>query len=381
MDFKLTKEQSDIRKAAEAFAGGEFEPDIVSDLEKRRVYPGDVFQRACELGFIGMAVPEEYGGQGLGHLENTLIFETFCRRDSSLGLVLALGDLGSELILRYGTKAQKERFIPPLCRGDSHVSPAYMEEGQTFMPLRHKTAAIEKDGGYLIKGAKTFVYHATLTGPMILFCRLDQASSTHENVTLLFDKATDGLSSSDVGDRVGMRMVPLGDVVLTDLRLPHESLLGGAGDGKGHSDLFLMESNTRAAAVGVGIAQGAFDMALAYASRRRQFGRKIASFEAIRGRLTNMATSIELSRLLAYDASCSLDDKSEDAGLCHMAKMVAAETALDVARDALHIFGGYGYMLEYRIERFYRDASMVDIIGLPGHLTRTMLAGYIVGEM
>jgi alkylation response protein AidB-like acyl-CoA dehydrogenase len=381
MDFKLTKEQSDIRKAAEAFLGGEFEPDFISDLEKRRQYPGEIFHKACELGFIGLAVPEEYGGQGLGHLENTLVFETFCRRDSSMGLALALCDLGSELILRYGTTAQKERFIPPLCRGESHVSPAYMEDGQNSIPLLYQTVAIEKDGGYLIKGAKTFVYHATLTGPMILFCRLDKASSTHENVALLFDKDTHGLSSSDVGDRVGMRMVPLADVVLADLRLPNESLLGGAGGGQDHSDLFLMETNIRAAAVGTGIAQGAFDMALAYAGRRQQFGRKIASFEAIRGKLADMATKIELSRLLAYDASCGLDGKTEDAALCHMAKLVAAETALEISRDALHIFGGYGYMLEYRIERFYRDASMVDIIGLPGLSSKKMLAGYIVGKI
>ena len=231
MDFKLTKEQSDIRKAAEAFAEGEFEPDFISELEKRRQYPGDLFQKACELGFIGMAVPEEYGGQGLGHLENTLVFEAFCRRDSSMGMALALCDLGSALILRHGTTAQKERFIPPLCRGKGHVSPAYLEEGQVPMPLHYQTSATEKDRGYLIQGAKTFVYHATLTGPMILFCRLDQASSTHENITLLFDKGTQGLSLFELGERVGMRMVPLADVVLTDLRLPHESLLGGARDG------------------------------------------------------------------------------------------------------------------------------------------------------
>jgi alkylation response protein AidB-like acyl-CoA dehydrogenase len=381
MDFKLTKEQSDIRKAAKSFADGEFEPDFISDLEKRCQYPGDLFQKACGLGFIGMAVPEEYGGQGLGHLENTLVFETFCRRDSSMGLALGLCDLGSELILRHGTAAQKERFLPPLCRGESHISPAYMEEGQIPMPLRYQTTAVEKEGGYLIQGAKTFVYHATLTGPMILFCSLDKGSSTHENVTLIFDKGTHGLSLSDLGERVGMRMIPLSDVVLKGLRFPSESLLGGAVEGKGHSDLFLMETNTRAAAVGTGIAHGAFDMALAYAGRRQQFGRKIASFEAIRGKLTDMATRIELSRLLAYEASCCLDDKAGDAGLCYMAKVVAAETALDVSRDALHIFGGYGYMLEYRIERFYRDAGMVDIIGLPGHTSRKMLAGCIVGEI
>ena len=127
--------------------------------------------------------------------------------------------------------------------------------------------------------------------------------------------------------------------------------------------------------------EGSSTEALAYASRRKQFGRKIASFEAIRGKLSDMATKIELSRLLAYNASCCLDDKTEDAKLCHMAKVVAAEIALEVSKDALHVFGGYGYMLEYRIERFYRDASTVDIIGLPGHSNREMLSGYIVGDI
>lgn len=381
MDFKLTKEQLDIRRAAEAFADGEFDADLISSLEKQRRYPGEVFRKACKLGFIGMAVPEAYGGQGLGHLENTLVFETFCRRDSSMGLALALCDLGSELILRHGTEAQKLSSIPSLCRGKGHLSPAYMEKGQDRVPWRYKTTASEKDGRYLIQGDKTFVYHATLPGPMILICRLEKAPSTRENVMFLLKKNAHGLSSFDLGDRVGMKMVPMADLAFTELGLPHESLLGEVRDGQAYSDLFFMETNTRASAVGTGIAQGAFDMALAYAGRRKQFGRKIASFEAIRGRLTDMATRIELSRLLAYRASCCIDDKEENAGLCHMAKAVAAETALDVSRDALHIFGGYGYMVEYRIERFYRDASMVETIGLPGHSAKRILAESILGEI
>jgi acyl-CoA dehydrogenase len=381
LDFKLTKEQVDIHKAARTFAEGEFDADLVSGLEKRGQFPHEVFQKACELGFIGMTIPEKYGGQGLGNLENALVFEAFCRQDSSMGLALTLCDLGSDIILKFGNDSQLQGYAPSICSGTSVISLAYMEEGQNPVPKYFNTRATEQDGGYSINGAKTFVFNTTLAGPMILLCRLEKESGANGNAAFVFEKGTSGLFSSVLGDRVGMRMVPIANVTITNLRLPYESLMGNENDGPVQMDLLMMAMHIKAAAVGIGIAQGAFDMALAYARQREQFGRKIASFDAIRGKLTDMATKIELSRLLTYNACWSLDVKNGNSALCNMAKVVASETALDVSKDALHIFGGYGYVIDYRIERFYRDASMVDIIGLPMHAGKKILADDIVGKI
>ena len=381
MDFNLTKEQLDIRKAATSFADGEFDADFVSEGEKRAQYPHKIVQKACNLGFIGMNIPENYGGQGLGNLENALVFEAFCRHDSSMGLALALCDQGSEVVLRYGTDAQIQRFISPICGGTDTLSPAYLEEDRNPLLEPFHTRAVKKGEDFLISGRKIFVFHATRPGPMILPCRLEEKPGAGRNVIFIFEKDQDGFVSSALGERVGMKMIPMGNVRFNNLRLPHESLLGDEKSGKDPLELLIMEAHIRAASVGTGIAQGAFDMALAYAGRREQFGRRIASFEAIRGKLTDMAMRIELSRLLAYNACWSLDAKKENGALCNMAKLVASETAMEVSKDALHIFGGYGYIVDYRIERFYRDASMVDIIGLPSHMVKKNLSDEVVGKI
>jgi acyl-CoA dehydrogenase len=381
MDFHLSKEQEDIRKAAESFAEGEFNPDLISEWEREYRFPTAIWQKACELGFIGMHIPEEYGGQGLGIQENALVFEAFCRKDPGVGLALALSDLGSGIILRYGTDKQKKMTLSSICSGKTISTLAYLEEGQQDEVGCFETKAIENGDGYLIQGNKTFVLNLTLPGPAVVMCRLSGDSEKGEIAAFLFHKNADGLVPEMLGDRVGMRMIPMGNLTFADLRVPHEGLLGKRGDGQSQLALSLSEMNIKASAVGTGIAQGAFDMALAYAHRRIQFGRKIVSFEAIRGRLTDMATRIEFSRLLTHKAAWSFDRKSGDSKLPEMAKAVAAETALQVAKDALHIFGGYGYVVDYRIERFYRDASMVDIIGLPGHSNKKSLADHVIGRM
>lgn len=380
MDFTLSKEQIDIRDAAKRFAEGEFDPDLAEEREKHGQFPLELFQKACALGFIGMNIPEKYGGQMLGSLENALIFEAFCRHDSSIGLALALCDTGSEVLLRYGTEAQIQRFVPPLCRGKGVLSPACLEQERDPIPERFNTKAVENGGGYLLNGHKSFVFNTTLPGPMILPGRLENISGAGGTAIFVFEKDHDGLSSSVLGDRVGMRMVPMGNVVIHDLSLPRESLLAEERDGEAALALLITEMHNRAASAGIGIAQGAFDMALGYARRRKQFGRRIASFEAIRGKLTDMAIKIELSRLLTYKACRGLDTGKENAALSNMAKLVASETALEVSMDALHIFGGYGYIVDYRIERFYRDASMVEIIGLPSLRSKKILADDVVGK-
>ena len=379
MDFGLSKEQLDISEAAASFADGEFDQDLVDKLEKEGEFPASIWRKACELGFIGMHIPEEYGGQGLGYLENALVIEAFSRKDSGIGMALALSDMGSEVILRYGTEEQKKSLLPAICGGEKAPSIAYMESEQGNNFESFSTKAVAEGDGYIINGQKRFVFNVTLPGPMIVLCRIENGNGPGQIAGFILDKNSDDLNTLSVGERVGMKMVSMGDVSFDNYKLPKEMLLGGDKNASPEMKFLLKEMNVRAAAISTGIAQGAFDMAISYARRREQFRTKIMSFEAIKKRLTDIATQIEISRLLTNKAAWDLDKNGGKSMLPEMAKKIALETSILATKNGIHIFGGYGSMIEYYIERFYRDAAMVDIIGMPGYSNENALWSYVTG--
>jgi len=381
MDFSLSKEQKDIQMAAREFAQGEFDPDAALELEKEGQYPFEIRKKASDLGFIGMRIPEEYGGQELGILDNALVVEEFCRQNSGIGMALSLSGFGSEIILRFGSDDQREKYLPSVAGGQSTSSLAYVEEDQGKGFESFATTATKKNHGYLINGNKSFVVNGTLPGFVIVLCQLGDNTGPGEQVALIVRKDTDGLVATDIGSRIGMRMLQIATLGLHDLEVSYENLIGDEGQGQSQLMNFLNEMNIEAAAMATGIAQGAFDLGLTYAKQREQFGRKIGSFEAIRDRLADMDTRIEVARLLTYRAAWHFDNNDPNPKINYMAKMVSAESALEVARDSLHIFGGYGYVVENRIEQFYRDASMVDIIGMPGETDKSLIADQIIGNI
>jgi alkylation response protein AidB-like acyl-CoA dehydrogenase len=381
MDFNLTKEQKDIQKAAKEFAQGEFDLDVALDLEKKGQYPSEIHKRACELGFIGMHIPEKYGGQGLGLLENVLVVEEFCCQHSGIGIALSLSDFGSEMLLQFGNDAQKEKYLHSITKGKATSSLAYLEKDQGGNFTSFKSTAKRNDNGYLINGNKLFVFNCTLSGPVIILCQIENKTRPVENGALVIEKGIEGLVSSSMGSRIGMRMVPMSELTFTNLEVSHECCLGSEGQGQTHFMQSLNQTNIRAAAIGTGIAQGGLNLALSYAKQREQFGRKIGSFEAIRDKLADMATKIEVARLLTYKAAWSFDENTLNNTANHMAKMVSSETALEVGRDSLHIFGGYGYIVESKIEQFYRDASMVNIIGTPERADKGLIADQVIGKI
>ena len=254
-----------------------------------------------------------------------------------------------------------------------------MIKGKDFSSF--KTTATKTKSGYLVNGNKSFVVNGTLPGFVIVLCQLANSEKPGEQVALILPKDTDGLVATEMGGRVGMRMLKIATLSFNDLEVSHESLIGGEGQGQNQLMNYLNEMNIGAAAMATGIAQGAFDLGLAYAKQREQFGRKIGSFEAIRDKLADMDTRIEVARLLTYRAAWHFDNNDPNPKINYMAKMVSADTALEVAKDSLHIYGGYGYVVEERIEQFYRDASMVDIIGMPGETDKSLIADQIIGKI
>jgi alkylation response protein AidB-like acyl-CoA dehydrogenase len=240
------------------------------------------------------------------------------------------------------------------------------------------TIALKENDEYLINGEKSFVVNGTFSGPMVILCSL---KGSGEQVALIAEKSEKGMEAIVIGGRVGMRMVPMANLTLNDLRVPCENLIGEKGQGQLQFIKFLHEMRVETAAMGIGIARGALDLSLAYAKQRIQFGQKIASFEAIRNKFADMATRIETAGLLTYRAAWDLDQNSGDPKINYMAKRVSAETALEVSGDALHIFGGYGYIVEAQIEHFYRDAQMIDLFGEVGQRQKYLIAEQIIGKI
>jgi alkylation response protein AidB-like acyl-CoA dehydrogenase len=380
VDFNLSEEQIDIQKAAREFAQGEFDPEHALDLDRNGQFPLKIWKKACNLGFIGIHFPNRYGGQDLGLLENVLIVEEFCRQHSGIGMALGLSDFGSEMILRFGNDDQKKRYLPPIATGESASSLAYMEQDQTNEFSAFNTVAIRNGDGYFINGKKLFVVNGTLSGPMVVLCQLNNPEFD-EQVALIVEKNSEGPAVSMMGGQMGMRMVPMVSLTFNNLKVPHENLIGAEERGRFQFINFLNEMRIEVAAMGIGIAQGAFDLALTYSKQRVQFGQKIASFEAIRNKLADMVTRIEMARLLAYKAAWDFDQNGGNVMLNYMAKMISAETAFEVADDALHIFGGYGYIVENQIEHFYRDARMVNIFGEVGRTQKKLIANKVIGKI
>lgn len=284
-------------------------------------------------------------------------------------------DFGSEIILRFGNDDQKKKYLPPITKGESASSFAYMEDNQI-----NNTIASSTDQGYFLKGQKLFVLNGSLPGPMIVLCQMDN-SNRSEQAALIVEKDNNSYVLSQMEGRVGMKMIPMVSLIFNDLRIPNQNLIGDKGQGGLQFTNFFKEMRVEIAAMGVGIAQGAFDLALPYAKQRVQFGQKIASFEAIRNKLADMITRIEMARLLTYQSAWDFDKNGGNVIQNYMAKMVSARIAFEVANDALQIFGGYGYVVEYRIEHFYREAQMLNIFGELEQVQKNLIADRIIGEI
>jgi len=377
MDFSLTKEQRDIQKAAIEFAKGEFEPDAALEYDEKQQFPLKIWRKACELGFVGIHFPEAYGGPGFGRLENVIITEAFCRQDSGMGTALVLSDFGSEMILKYGEENQKERMLPFIAQGEGLVTMAFLEEGYALAPLS-TTARLNK-GGYIIDGKKAFVTLGSLADYLIVTCGTRSEDPYAQSVILL-EARRDSIGVVSMGEKMGMRMVPMDRISFIDVKVPKENRIGQEDKGYDQLKEFLSEMRIEAAGMGVGIAQGAFDRALDYGKKREQFGKTLINFDAIRNKLADMYMDVEMARLVAYRAAWSFDHGTPDYRATLVAKSVATKMAYKVTYDALQIHGGLGYMTEGHIEHFFRDAKVLDLFLEPGKVQRRMLANEITGK-
>lgn len=356
MDFNLSDEQKDVQKAAREFAQGEFDPDLTLELDRKGKFPESIWKKGAQLGFIGIHYPEEFGGQGLGFFENLLVIEAFCRVDSGIGSALSSVDLGSEVILKFGSHEQKNQFLTPLTKGERRLGIAFGESEDSRDLTTIFTVAEKKTDGYSIHGEKRFVLNASLADSFITLCKEPEEGW----MTLIVDREREGIEVHPI-EKMGLRMISLGDLLFKEVLVPLGNRIGREGEGMAHVRHCYQTIGLKSAAQALGTSQGAFDRAIQHAKQREQFGRRLSQFQAIRHKLADMAVSIEVTRWLTYKAATEYDHKKMDPGFLSITQLEVGRRLISVVDEALQIFGGYGYISEQAIEHYFRDAWAIGV--------------------
>jgi alkylation response protein AidB-like acyl-CoA dehydrogenase len=382
VDFELSAEQADIQRAARSFAQGEFDHDLALELDRDHRFPLDLLRKAAKLGFVGIHYPEDCGGQGYGALENAIVAEEFCRADSGLGSALVLADFGAEIIKRYGTPDQRLGLLGPLSKGQGQSAAAFTE-AQHGSDITHlDTVAVREEDSYVISGAKMFITNGATARFVIVLVQTDPtADPAYRGMSLIVvENGTPGFSAADVGDKLGIKMTSTAELTFDGVRVPASNLVGQENRGFYQTVEFFTESRVEMAALSLGIAQGAFDRALAYAKQRQQFGKRLVDFQVTQHKLADMATNIELARLLVYKAAWLIDHGKGDMKSSAMAKLMATRVGSDISNEAIQILGGYGLLNENQVERFYRDARIFEIIEGTTEIQKNAIARSILGK-
>ncbi len=356
MDFQLSDEQKDIQKAAKEFAQGEFDPDLALELDQDGKFPLSIWKKAAQLGFIGIHYPEEFGGQGCGFLENLLVIEAFCTVDSAIGSALGTVDIGSEVILKFGSAEQKSRFLLPLAKGEKLLSTAFGESDDGRDLTAISTTAEKRNGGYFIRGKKSFVLNASLANAFLTLCKEPEEGW----ITLIAEREPDCFELQSI-EKMGLRTISFDDVLFKDARVPLSNRVGQEGAGIAHAHYYHQAMGLRSAAQALGTAQGALDRAITHAKQREQFGKKLSQFQAIRHKLADMAVGVEVARCLTYKSATDYDQEKIDPAFFSVSQVEVGRRLVAVVDEALQIFGGYGYMAEEAIEHYFRDAWAIGV--------------------
>jgi len=383
MKFELTEEQLHIKNAVRDFCQKEFKPEMALDLDKKEEYPLELFKAAAKLGFTSMSFPEEYGGQGCGILETCLVVEELCRGDSSLGVAISASSFGSELILAHGTKEQKEKYLPPICRGDYLSAAAFTEPNISGSDItKMETMATKYGSEWWINGQKTFITNATMANFVVVLTQTDpKVRPTYRGETLfIVEKGTAGFEATKLHNKMGIRASTTGELRFDNVKVTDSSIVGELNKGFYYTMEFLDGTRVGVAAQAVGMAQGAWEIAFKYAKQREAFGSPILQHEAIGVTLAEMATKIEAARLLTYKAATLIDEKKMDPMATAMAKYYASHVAMEATNAAIQTLGGYGYLGEYRVEKYHRDAKITEIYEGTSEIQKLQVLKYLLSR-
>jgi butyryl-CoA dehydrogenase len=378
MDFDLTEDQRMIREAAKEFAEKEIRP-VAAEMDEKCEFPEEVIKKLGELGFMGMMVPEEYGGAGMDAISYAIAIEEISRVDSSVGVTMSVNNsLACQPLLDFGNDEQKKKYLPQLATGGMLGAFSLTEPEAGSDAGAVQTTAVLDGDHYVINGNKIFVTNGGKADLVLLFASTDRSLKSKGLTAFLVETKWDGFSVGKKENKMGMRASNTSELIFEDCRVPEENILGKPGKGLRIALTALDGGRIGIAAQSVGIGQACLDEALKYAKERRQFGKTICEFQAIQWMLADMAAEVESGRLLTYQAAHLKDKKKRYAKEAAMAKLVASEAAVRAAINAVQIHGGYGYMKEYPVERYFRDSKLTELYEGTSEIQRLVIAANLL---
>jgi len=380
MDFQLSDEHRLVQATAREFATKEILPRA-AELDRTGRYPNDIIHKAAALGFLGISVPEEYGGAGIDLIGNVLIQEELARASAGVQTIITVNNtLVCEPILRYGTASQKQRYLRSLASGKWLGCYGLTEPSSGSDAMALKTTARLAGEDWILNGTKSFVTNAVEADVCLVYARTGTEPGARGVSAFIVEKTSPGVSVGKVEKKLGIKCSSTAEISLTDCRVPQANLLGEVGQGGRIALSTLDGGRIGIAAQAIGIARAALEESLSYAHARSQFGHPIDQFQAIQWMLADMVTRIEAARLLTYRAAYFRQHGARCTREASMAKLMASETAMWAAHKAVQIHGGYGYIQDYPVERYFRDAKITEIYEGTSEIQRLIIARHILPE-
>ena len=387
LDFSLTDEQVQLRRTVREFAEGEIAPHVM-EWDEASHFPIEIVPKLAEMGLLGVTFPEKYGGAGLGYVEYAIVIEELSRVDGSIGIIVAAhNSLCTNHIYKFGTEEQKKKYVIDLAQGKKIGSWSLTEPEAGSDAGGTRTTAVRQNGDWILNGSKTFTTNGHYADVCVAMAATDKSKKSHGISAFILEKGTPGFRPGKKENKLGLRASDTSEVIFSDCRIPAANLLGKEGEGFVNSLQILDGGRVSIAALGLGMAQGAYEASVKYAKQRKQFGKTISEFQAIQFKLADMATQIDAARLLTYRAAWLADcaiAKGEDAVRytqeSSMAKLYAGEVAVRVANEAVQIFGGYGFIKDYPAEKYYRDVKLCTIGEGTSEIQRLVIARQLLGK-
>jgi alkylation response protein AidB-like acyl-CoA dehydrogenase len=376
--FVLTEEQEHLRREIREFAAQEIAPHMAA-WDEASEFPLAAVKKLGAMGLMGVIIPQEYGGAGLGYVDYVLAIEELSAVDGSVGLTMAAhNSLGTNHIFLAGNEAQKRKYVSRLATGEWLAAWALTEPGSGSDASSARTTAMKKGDRYVLNGNKTFITNGRYADVVVVIAITDRSKETHGLSAFVIEKGTKGFKAGKKENKLGLRASDTSELIFEDCEIPAENLLGAEGEGFIDAMRVLDGGRISIAALSLGIARGALDAALKYVKERRQFGKAIAEFQGIQWKLADMATELDAARLLTQRAAVLKDAGRKVTRESSMAKLFASEVAVHICNEAVQLLGGYGFIKDYPVEKFYRDVKLCTIGEGTSEIQRMVIAREIL---
>jgi alkylation response protein AidB-like acyl-CoA dehydrogenase len=376
--FVLTEEQEQLRHEIREFATREIAPHL-AHWDEAGEFPLETVKKLGAMGLLGVIFPPHYGGAGLGYLDYILAIEELSAVDGSIGLTVAAhNSLGTNHIFLAGNEAQKEKYLPRLAQGEWLAAWALTEPGSGSDASGARTTAVKKGDRYVLNGVKNFITNGHYADVLVVIAVTDKSRGTHGLSAFIVEKGTKGFRPGKKENKLGLRASDTSELIFEDCEIPRENLLGVEGEGFIDAMRVLDGGRISIAGLSLGIARGALDAALKYVKERRQFGKAIAEFQGIQWKLADMSTELDAARLLAQRAAALKDAGRKVTRESAMAKLFSSEVAVRICDQAVQLFGGYGFIKDYPVEKFYRDVKLCTIGEGTSEIQRMVIAREIL---